>query len=98
MFDGLGAAVFGVLIPLVVADVTRDTGNYTTCLGITGLAVGSGATLSTAAAGLVADHFGASAAFLSLAGAGLCATLFVWAVMPETKPVGKGIAAPSAID
>jgi MFS family permease len=26
LFDGLGAAVFGVLFPLIVADVTRDTG------------------------------------------------------------------------
>jgi hypothetical protein len=27
LFDGLGAAVFGVLFPLIVADVTRDTGH-----------------------------------------------------------------------
>ena len=94
LLDGLGAAVFGVLIPLIVADITRGTGNYTTCLGITGLAIGSGATLSTAAAGLVADHLGASAAFLSLAGAGLCATLFVWAFMPETKAADQAITAP----
>jgi MFS family permease len=85
LFDGLGAAVFGVLFPLIVADVTRDTGRYTTSLGAVGLAIGGGATLSTTAAGLVADHLGDAAAFLSLGGVGMCATVLVWAVMPETR-------------
>jgi MFS family permease len=85
LFDGLGAAVFGVLFPLIVADVTRDTGNYTTSLGLVGLAIGGGATLSTAVAGLVADHLGAGAAFLSLAAVGLIATALVWTLMPETR-------------
>jgi MFS family permease len=86
LFDGLGAAVFGVLTPLIVADIARDSGHYTTCLGVIGLAIGSGATLSTAAAGLVADQYGGAAAFVSLAAVGVCATLFVWALMPETRP------------
>jgi MFS family permease len=87
LFDGLGAAVFGVLFPLIVADITRDTGNYTTSLGLVGLAIGGGATLSTVLAGLVADHFGVGAAFLSLAVVGLIATGLVWTMMPETRVV-----------
>jgi len=51
LIDGLGAAVFGVLFPLIVADITRDTGNYTTSLGLVGLAIGGGATLSTVLVG-----------------------------------------------
>lgn len=86
LLDGLGAAVFGVLTPLIIADIARDTGHYTTALGVVGLAIGGGATLSTAAAGLVAEHYGGAAAFLTLAGVGLCAALFVGALMPETKP------------
>jgi MFS family permease len=85
LFDGLGAAVFGVLFPLIVADVTRDTGNYTTSLGLVGLAIGGGATVSTVLAGLVADHFGVGVAFLSLAAVGLIATGLVWTLMPETR-------------
>ena len=85
LIDGLGAAVFGVLFPLIVADITRDTGNYTTSLGLVGLAIGGGATLSTVLAGLVADHFGVCVAFLSLAAVGLIATAFVWTLMPETR-------------
>ena len=42
LFDGFGAAVFGVLFPLIVANVTRDTGHYTTSLGLVGLAIGGG--------------------------------------------------------
>jgi MFS family permease len=98
LLDGIGAAVFGVLTPLVVSDISRDSGSYTTCLGVVGLGIGGGATLSTTAAGVIADHFGGTAAFLSLAGAGLCATLFVWALMPETKPAIKAAAATNAID
>ena len=30
LLDGLGAAVFGVLTPLIVSDITRGTGRYTT--------------------------------------------------------------------
>ena len=86
LFDGLGAAVFGVLSPLVIADITRGSGRYTTCLGVIGLAIGCGATLSTTATGLVADRFGTEAAFLGLAVVGLCATLLVWTAMPETRP------------
>jgi predicted MFS family arabinose efflux permease len=86
LLDGVSAAVLGVLTPLIVADVTRDTGYYTTALGIVGLAIGGGATLSTTAAGLIADHFGSASAFLGLAAVGLCAIFFVWILMPETRP------------
>jgi len=89
LFDELGAAVFGVLFPLIVADVTRETGHYTTSLGLVGLAIGGGATLSTTLAGLVADHLGVGTAFLSLAAVGLCATVLVWTIMPETRVVAE---------
>jgi MFS family permease len=85
LFDGFGAAVFGVLFPLIVADIMRNTGHYTTSLGLVGLAIGGGATLSTTVAGLVADHLGGSAAFLSLAAVGLMATVLVGTIMPETR-------------
>ena len=87
LLDGLSAAALGVLTPLIVADITRQTGHYTTCLGLVGLAVGGGATLSTTAAGLVADQFGGGASFLSMAGVGLCAAALVAAAMPETRPL-----------
>jgi len=62
------------------------TNHYTTLLGVIGLAIGTGAALSTTAAELIADNLGGTTAFLGLTGAGHCATLFVWGVIPETRP------------
>ena len=89
LLDGLSAAALGVLTPLIVADITRGTGRYTTALGMVGLAIGGGATLSTTVAGVITDAFGAAAAFVGLAAVGFCATVLVWIVMPETKPAGN---------
>ena len=41
--------------------------------------------MSPTVAGLVADHLGVGAAFLSLAAVGLSATTLVWTLMPETR-------------
>jgi MFS family permease len=90
LIDGIDAAVFGVLLPLVVADITRERGHYTLSLGIVGLFVGAGATLSTTVAGFVADQFSGQIAFLVLAGIGILATVLVWSMMPETRPAPAG--------
>ncbi len=82
--DGVSAAVFGVLLPLVAADLTRGTRHFNLCMGLLGLAVGAGATLSTLAAGLVADRFGNEPALLALAGVGAAAVLGLLA-LPETR-------------
>ncbi|MCG1042352.1 MFS transporter [Mycetohabitans sp. B8] len=85
IFDGLSAAVFGVMLPLIAADVAGGKGRYNLCIGVFGLAAGIGATLSTALAGLVADHFGNGVSFIGLAAAGALAVLLVWLAMPETR-------------
>ena len=97
LIDGIGAAVFGVLLPLVVADITADSGHYTLALGVVGLAVGSGATLSTGIAGMVADWLGGSAAFLMLAAIGACAVLLVGILMPETKAAATAAPPPHKV-
>ena len=68
VLDGVCAAVLGVILPLVVADVMRGTGRFNLGLGIVGSAVGIGAALSTTLAGFMMDRFGSSLAFWSLAG------------------------------
>jgi MFS family permease len=85
MLDGLSAAVFGVMLPLIAADVAGGKGRYNLCIGLFGLAAGIGATLSTTAAGFVADRFGNAVSFFGLAAAGALAVLLVWAAMPETR-------------
>ncbi|MGA7782833.1 MAG: MFS transporter [Paraburkholderia sp.] len=88
MLDGLSAAVFGVMLPLIAADVAGGKGRYNLCIGLFGLAAGIGATLSTAAAGFIADRFGNTTSFFGLAAAGALAVLLVWAAMPETRESG----------
>lgn len=84
--DGVSGAMFGVMVPLIAADLTRRTGCLNLAMGAINLAIGLGAALSTAIAGPIADSWGYGAAFLCLAGAGSIATLLVWFVMPETSP------------
>src|SRR6202040_1501238 len=58
LFDGVTAAVFSVLVPLIVADVAFGSGHFNLAQGIVGTAVGIGASLSTVLAGYVSDRFG----------------------------------------
>ncbi len=85
MLDGVSAAVFGVTLPLIAADLTRGTGRLNLCMGIIGVAVSIGASLSTTLAGWLADSFGDEAAFVGLALAGLAGTLLVGISMEETR-------------
>ena len=84
--SGISAAAFGVMLPLVAADLTRGRGHFNLCIGVFGLCAAGGATLSTTMAGFIADNVCQTAAFLALAGAGLLGTLMIWALMPETTP------------
>jgi len=86
MLDGISAACFGVLLPLIAADIARGVGRFNLCMGILGLAAGIGATISTSLAGVVADRFGTSAAFFALSVPGAAAVLLTWLAMPETRP------------
>lgn len=87
VLDGVSAAVLAVMIPLVIADVTRGTGHFNLAQGVTGTAVGIGASLSTTLAGYASDHFGTAWAFSMLAGLAAIGLLTVLAFMPETGDV-----------
>jgi len=86
VLDGVSAAVIGIMFPLVVADITRDTGRYSLALGIVGSAVGVGAALSTILAGYLFDHFGREVAFFSLASIAALGAALVFLLMRETRP------------
>lgn len=86
VLDGISAAVLGVLVPLIAADLARNTGRYNLTQGIIGTAVGIGAALSTTFAGYVTDRYGSHTAFLGLGAAASCALLFTLVAMPETHP------------
>lgn len=85
ILDGVGAAVFGVLSVLVVADLTKGTGHFNLTQGAMATATGIGASLSMLLAGLIVEYVSYEAAFLSLAAVATIALLVFWTLMPETK-------------
>jgi MFS family permease len=86
--SGVSAAVFGVMMPLLAADLTLGSAHFNLCMGMLGLAVYTGSAISTTVSGGIADAAGVHVAFLSLAGVGLVGFALMWFAMPETKPVG----------
>ena len=88
--DGIAAACFGVLVPLVTCDIAGRSGHFNLSLGAVGLAIGIGGTLSPPLAGWIADEFGTGAAYAALSAAGLIAILIAVAALPETRPAGTG--------
>jgi MFS family permease len=87
LLDGVTAAVFSVMVPLVVADLTRGTGRFNLGQGILGTATGIGASLSATLAGYTTDRFGSPTAFAALAAIALVGFAALWFLMPETRPV-----------
>jgi len=85
VFDGITAAVFAVMIPLIVADIAFGSGHFNLAQGIVGTATGIGASLSTVLAGYAADQFGSSVAFLGLAAVAAAGLIMIWTIMPETR-------------
>lgn len=95
--DGVTAAVLGIMVPLIAADVTRRTGYLNLAIGSFGLASSVGATFSTALGGLVADWLGIAAALLGLALIGFAATFLLWVALPETRPAPRPKGEPPAL-
>jgi MFS family permease len=87
LLDGITAAIFSVMVPLSIADLTRGTGRFSLTQGVIGMMVGVGASLSPTLAGLITDHFSSGFAFLGLALIALVGFTAVTLFMPETRPV-----------
>ena len=67
VLSGASGAAFGVMMTLVAADITRGTGRFNLTLGLLGVAVSVGASLSTSLAGVLATTFNDRSAFVGLA-------------------------------
>lgn len=83
LLDGIGAGLFGALIPLMVRDLTQGSGHFNVSLASVSLVFGIGAALSNGLAGYVAEANGYDSAFLVLAAVAGCAVLLLLG-MPET--------------
>ena len=85
ILDGIAGGIFGVLSVLVIADLTRGTGQFNVTQGMLNTAIGIGAGLSNLLAGFVVQQAGYNAGFLLLAAIALVALGVFWFAVPETK-------------
>ncbi len=85
VFDGITAAVFSVMVPLIVADIAFGSGHFNLAQGIVGTAIGIGASFSTVLAGYVSDKLGSNTAFIGLAAVAALGLAMIWLIMPETR-------------
>ena len=66
ILDGIASGIFGVLVSVIVADITEKTGYYNTTRGFIITAQGIGAALSNVLAGYIVHRAGYNAGFASL--------------------------------
>ncbi|MDP9901335.1 MFS transporter [Variovorax ginsengisoli] len=85
VLDGIGAGVFGVMLTLMLSDLTRGSGHFNFALGIGAACVGLGGALSNLVAGTVAQSSGYDTAFLMLSGVAALALALFALGMPETR-------------
>ena len=100
VLDGVGAGIFITLLPLLVADITQGTGRYNMALGAVITVQGIGGSLSGLAVGLIVDHFGYNAGFVTMAICAAIAGVSFFLFMPETmrRPIGGRVSRQNEMD
>ncbi|AWN43558.1 MFS transporter [Methylobacterium durans] len=94
LLNAFSGAIFGVMMTVVAADLTRKTGGFNLTLGALGVAVAVGASLSTFFTGVSATAIGVRGAAIGLALVGMCGLMLLWSAMPETRPAQAKLPTP----
>ena len=84
ILDGIAAAVYAVVIVLVVADLAHGTGRFNLLLGVLSVSSGIGYTLSNSVIGTIVEHYGFNYGFMTLSIFGTSGFLLLCFAMPET--------------
>jgi MFS family permease len=84
ILDGIAAAIYAVVIVLVVADLAQGTGRFNLLLGALSVSSGIGYTLSNSVNGTIVEHYGFDYGFMSLSTFGTAGFLLLCFAMPET--------------
>lgn len=85
LLDGVGAGIYGALMPVIVADLTRGSGRFNVSQGAIATAQGLGAAISATIAGIIIVRFGYAAAFTTLAAIAAVGFVLYLLLMPETR-------------
>lgn len=88
IIDGMGAGIYGVILILMMADLSKGTGHFNLLQGTVYAAIGLGVALSSIIAGFMATHFGYNISFFTLAAIGIVGTLYLYFLLEE-KPAKK---------
>jgi MFS family permease len=86
LLDGITGSVVTILTILVITDLTAGTGRFNLAQGVLGALTGTSAAISTAAVGFIAQGFGDTVGFLTMAACTSTSIVLLLAFLPETKP------------
>ncbi len=84
--DGIGAGIYGVVIVVMCADLTRETGGFNTLSGMIATALAVGGVIGPLGAGRLAETLGYNGFFYVFAGIATVAALVFCVFMPDTSP------------
>lgn len=84
ILDGIAAAIYAVVIVLVVADLAQGTGRFNLLLGALSVSSGIGYTLTNYITGTIVEQHGFEYGFMSLSIFGTAGFILLSFAMPET--------------
>lgn len=90
VFDGIGAGIYGVVVAVVCADLTRETGGFNTLQGVLATALAVGGVMGPLVAGPLVQSLGFAAAFRAFALVAAVAAGVFLVLMPETRAESGG--------
>jgi MFS family permease len=82
--DGIGAGIYGVVVAVICADLTRQKGGFNTLQGLLATALSVGGVLGPLIAGPLLQHLGFAAAFRAFAAIAAVGAVVFLLFMPET--------------
>jgi MFS family permease len=85
VFDGIGAGIYGVVVTVVCADLTRDKGGFNSLQGVLATALSVGGFLGPLLAGPLVQHLGFATAFRAFALVAAVGAVVFLTLMPETQ-------------
>jgi predicted MFS family arabinose efflux permease len=89
LFDGIAGGIFGVMVIIIIADLTEGTGRFNFIQGVVTACIGIGTGASAYVTGQICNVFGYNNCFLVLAVLSILTLVFVLYYMPETKDIRK---------
>ena len=89
VLDGISAGIFGLMLVLVISDLSLNTGRFNATLTTMGVLFTIVNGVAMLLFGLIASKVGYSFAFGTMAACAVIGGLLIWALVPETVKPGR---------